>query len=119
LSGKRGFRVLCFVEVVIEAERHSFQRNKKVVWSVLDNECILLHLESHVYYTLNASGRFLWESLAEKKSFHRLLEDIMNRHDVDAETARGDLTEILEDLVKEGLVECDEIPVSGTGAGDR
>ena len=34
-----------------------FKRNKEVVWRTLGDDCILLHLESGIYYTLNEEGR--------------------------------------------------------------
>lgn len=85
----------------------SFKRNGRVTWRVLEGDCILLHLDSGVYYTLNHVGRFLWESLDGKRSLSDVHEAMLDRYEADAERMKGDLLEILEDLVKEDLVESD------------
>jgi len=85
----------------------NFKRNERVTWRVLEGDCILLHLDSGVYYTLNHVGRFLWESLDGKRSLLDIHEAILDRYEVDAERVKSDLLEILEDLVKEDLAKSD------------
>ena len=84
-----------------------FKRNGRVTWRVLEGDCILLHLDSGVYYTLNSAGRFVWESLDGKKSLSDIHEAMLDRYEADREGVKGDLLEILEDLMKEDLVESD------------
>ncbi len=81
-----------------------FKRNERVTWRVLEGDCILLHLDSGIYYTLNDVGRFLWESLDGKKSLSEIRETILDRYDVTPEKVKGDLPELIEDLKKEDLV---------------
>jgi len=85
----------------------NFKRNERVTWRVLEGDCILLHLDSGVYYTLNSAGRFVWESLDGKKSLSDIHEAMLDRYEADREGVKGDLLEILEDLMKEDLVESD------------
>ena len=85
----------------------SFKRNSRVTWRVLEGDCILLHLDSGVYYTLNSVGRFLWESLDGKRSLSDIHEAMLDRYEADAERVKSDLLEILEDLVREDLVKSD------------
>ena len=84
-----------------------FKRNGRVTWRVLEGDCILLHLDSGVYYTLNSAGRFVWESLDGKKSLSDIHEAMLDRYEADRESVKGDLLEILEDLIKEDLAESD------------
>jgi hypothetical protein len=86
---------------------NNLKRNERVTWRVLEGDCILLHLDSGVYYTLNSVGRFLWESLDGKRSLADIQEAMLDRYEADAERVKGDLLEILEDLVKEDLVKSD------------
>lgn len=81
-----------------------FRRNDRVTWRVLEGDCILLHLDSGIYYTLNEVGRFLWESLDGKNSLSEIHESILGHYEGEEETVRQDLLEILGDLVKEDLV---------------
>ena len=87
-----------------------FKRNKDVVWRTLGDDCILLHLESGTYYTLNEGGRLLWELLEGRSTLGEVQAKIMEQYEVDAEIIRGDLSEIIEDMIKEDLVEYDENP---------
>jgi hypothetical protein len=87
-----------------------FKRNKEVVWRTLGEDCILLHLESGIYYTLNEEGRMLWEALDGKNQLAEIRATIMEQYEVDAGTIQKDLIEIMQDLIKEGLVEYDKNP---------
>ena len=87
-----------------------FKRNQEVVWRALGDDCILLHLESGIYYTLNEEGRVLWEALDGKNKLAQIQSKIMEQYGVDAGTIQKDLIEIMEDLIKEDLVEYDKNP---------
>jgi len=87
-----------------------FQKEEKVVWRTLDKDCILLHLTSGIYYTLNEVGTFLWKSFDGKRRLQDIYEEILDRYEVDPEAAKNDLSELMEDLMKEGLVTYDEKP---------
>jgi hypothetical protein len=87
-----------------------FRKNGKVTWRTLGNDCILLHLKSGIYYTLNEEGRLLWESLDGKKKLAEIEEIIMDQYEVDAETLRRDLIEMIQDMIQEDLVEFNENP---------
>ena len=87
-----------------------FQKGEKVVWRALDKDCILLHLTSGIYYTLNEVGTFLWKSFDGKRRLQDIYEEMLDRYEVDPEAAKNDLFELMEDLVKEGLVTYDEKP---------
>ncbi|MCJ7773340.1 MAG: PqqD family protein [Desulfobacterales bacterium] len=82
----------------------SFVRNSDVSWKILEEKCILLNLISGNYYTLNKVGRFLWESLDEKKKLEEICEEIIDHYRIDAETVKNDIIDIIQDLLKEGLV---------------
>jgi len=87
-----------------------FKRNKEVVWRSLGDDCILLHLESGVYYTLNEEGRMLWEALDGENKLAEIRATILEQYEVDTGTIQKDLIEIMEDLIKEDLVEYDKNP---------
>jgi len=83
----------------------SFVRNSDVSWKILEDKCILLHLTSGNYYTLNKVGRFLWESLDGKKKLEDICEEVIDHYRIDTETVKNDIIEITRDLLREGLVE--------------
>ena len=85
-------------------------RNSDVSWKTLEDKCILLHLSSGYYYTLNEVGRFLWESLDGKKRLEQVHKEITRHYNIDTETAKSDIFRIIKDLTREGLVEEYETP---------
>lgn len=86
------------------------KRDEKVVWRTLEKDCILLHLTSGIYYTLNDVGRFLWESFDGKQKLRDIYEEMLNQYEVDPEMARNDMAELIDDLMQEGLLKHIEEP---------
>jgi hypothetical protein len=68
------------------------------------DDLVLLHLERGTYYTLNATGAFVWESLGGGAALGAVRDAIVSRFEVDAETAWRDLVELVGELEAEGLV---------------
>ncbi len=55
--------------------------------------------------TLNATGRCVWELLAEERSVDDLAAAVAERFDVDSERARTDVQAFLDDITRLGLLE--------------
>ncbi|MBI4775650.1 MAG: PqqD family protein [Deltaproteobacteria bacterium] len=85
-----------------------FKRGSEVTWSEIEDECVLLHLSTGRYYTLNEVGRFMWKSLDGKKSLSELHRSVIREYDVDEQSAKQDILEVVQDLLKEGLLETDD-----------
>lgn len=91
----------------------SFEKSEKIAWRVVEEDSVLLNLDTGYYYTLNEVGRFLWESLDGKKKLSVIHQDIIDYYDVAPETAKSDILELIDNLLKEGLVEIHESPEKG------
>ncbi|MCD6352720.1 MAG: PqqD family protein [Proteobacteria bacterium] len=90
-----------------------FTKSEKIAWRVVEEDSVLLNLDTGYYYTLNEVGRFLWESLDGKKELSAIHKEILDHYDVDPETAKSDILELIDNLLKEGLVEIHESPEEG------
>jgi len=84
-----------------------FRRNPHVTWSELEDECVLLNLSNGIYYTLNSVGRFVWESLDGSRSLAEVHRELVLQYDVDADRAEKDILELVDEFVREGLLESD------------
>ena len=82
-----------------------FVRSPEVNSTVLDQEAVLLNLESGVYYTLNPVGTAIWEQLTGEQTLTEILSAICTRYGVSADTARRDLAALATRLRREGLIE--------------
>jgi hypothetical protein len=76
-----------------------------VLVSQLDGESVLLSLQSESYYGLDEIGTELFGLLKTSGSIQQAYEHLLDRYDVDAETLRVDLIELIENLVRHGLIE--------------
>ncbi len=75
-----------------------------VVSRVVDGEAVLLDLESGKYFGLNEVGSFVWERIQTPASTDDLLSALHDAFDVDMDTLRADLDELVTDLEAKGLV---------------
>jgi hypothetical protein len=71
------------------------------------DEMVLLQLEHGVYFSLNATGAWIWERLATGATRDELCAGIVARFEVESAVARRDLDELLVELERAGLVEAD------------
>jgi hypothetical protein len=75
-----------------------------VLVSELDGESVLLNLRSESYFGLDEMGTRIWE-LLKSESIQRVYDTLLADYDVDPEMLRVDLSELLDNLVQQGLVE--------------
>ena len=88
--------------------QHYIKRNDKVSFRDFGSECILLHLDSGCYYTLNGVGRFIWQQLDPCAPLAAVHAAIQEHFAVDAEQAGSDLNELIDHLLSEDLVVVDD-----------
>jgi len=62
-------------------------------------------MEMNSLITLNATGRRVWELLAEDYSMDFLVAEVVEQFDVDIDTASADVQAFLDDLGRLGLLE--------------
>ncbi|AEN73134.1 hypothetical protein Rhom172_1207 [Rhodothermus marinus SG0.5JP17-172] len=74
-----------------------------------EGEGVLLHLETKSYYTLNATGVFIWEQLeAGRQTIEALVAALLDHYEVTQEEAERQVRAFLEELEREGLVQRQE-----------
>jgi hypothetical protein len=71
----------------------------------LGEEAAILGLRNSVYYGLNPVGARVWRLLQRPRSVGEICETIVNEYDVAAERCEGDLITLLQQMLREGLVE--------------
>jgi hypothetical protein len=87
-------------------------RNPKVIFKALATGAVLYSTEEEVYFGLNPVGVRVWELLPP---VHQTLDDVCRvlaaeYPDVGADVIRGDVTELIEELLKLGLVQAAPSP---------
>jgi hypothetical protein len=86
----------------------SFENKVKVPAHVLvrflDKEAVLLNLETEKYFGLDETGTRMWQLTTAAPDIRTAYEQLANEYDVDTETLRDNLFELLEKLTDNGLL---------------
>jgi hypothetical protein len=79
--------------------------SSRLEWREIDGEIVALDIEASKYLGGNRTAAALWPSLAAGATRDELLDTLLGRFDVDAETASRDLDAFLRSLEERGLIE--------------
>jgi hypothetical protein len=71
----------------------------------LEGESVLLNLGSERYFGLDATGTRMWELMTSQPCIALALEKLQEEYEVEPETLRAHLTELLSRLVENGLLQ--------------
>ena len=75
-----------------------------VLISQLQEESVILNLDSERYYGLDDVGTRFLSTLTGSESIEAAYEKLIGEYDVDADVLRQDLLELVENLVKQGIL---------------
>ena len=79
--------------------------NPKVIHTQLgEGQAVLLHLETHKYYSLNATGRLVWDLLGQGETQDALSSRIAEEYGIPVERAAADVKRIVRQLSDAGLL---------------
>lgn len=76
----------------------------EVLISNLQEESVILNLNSERYFGLDDVGTRMLSVLAESNTIEAAYERLRAEYDVDPQLLRNDLTSLIENLLRQGLV---------------
>jgi hypothetical protein len=76
-----------------------------VLISYLQEESVILNLDSERYFGLDAVGTQILSVLTTSDSIEAAYQKLVQGYDVDADVLRKDLLALVENLVEQGLVQ--------------
>lgn len=89
------------------------RNNQFIIRNIADDYVILPRGELAIHFdkTLitNELGAFIWKRLANETTIGELVTDVLTEYDVDEATARQDISEFVEQLRREGILESESI----------
>jgi hypothetical protein len=83
----------------------TIKRNIEVFASEIDDEVVMMNIESGRYYGMDAVGSRIWELISEKIRVRDLIAALMKEYDVGEEQCRSDVMEFLHELSDQNLIE--------------
>ncbi|MFC1771147.1 PqqD family protein [Candidatus Margulisiibacteriota bacterium] len=75
-----------------------------VVHSNIDQETLLINMDSGFYYSLDKIGSFIWENLTQNTDFENIVSNIIKKFKVDNIIAEKDLKYFMQKLSKENII---------------
>lgn len=77
----------------------------KVLAKQLDDELVILDLQSESYFGLDDIGTTMWNELIGAESIQQAYDALLEQFDVEPERLRADLQDLLASLVEGNLVQ--------------
>lgn len=78
--------------------------SSQVLFQEIANEFVLLNMETEKYFGLDEVGARFWETLKEDENAENSIAVLLSEYNVEEETLRTDLLELLGNLKRERLV---------------
>ena len=76
-----------------------------ILISEVGGESVLLNLSSERYFGLDDIGTQMWKTLIASDSIQAAYETLLAEYDVEASRLRDDLSDLIQKLMEQGLVE--------------
>ena len=78
--------------------------NEKMESTMVDNEIVMLDVQTGSYYALNSVGTYIWELLKESRNVEEICGAVVRTFDVEKERCEKELFVFLEKLHAENLI---------------
>lgn len=82
----------------------TFYRHEDKLSTELDQETVILDMDSGIYSQLNAVGTTVWNILAKPASLSFIIEKVVSTYEVKEEECREDILKFLRDLADNQLI---------------
>jgi hypothetical protein len=76
-----------------------------VSWRRVENDVVILDMNTSVYYSLNETGVVVWEVLGEGKSVDEAEKEVARRYVSEPRKVAGDVGKLIKSLLKENLLQ--------------
>jgi Coenzyme PQQ synthesis protein D (PqqD) len=86
---------------------------KHVMVRILDDEAVFLNLESERYFGLDPTGTRMWQLLTGAGTIDTAYRQLLDEYEVEPETLRAHLSELLQRLVDNGLLQIVSLETAG------
>jgi hypothetical protein len=96
-SDSKAERVLSFMDRVVVPSH--------VLVRFLDKESVLLNIETERYFGLDETGTRMWQLVTSAEKIDTAYRQLLEEYEVEAELLRENLTDLLKELIENGLLQ--------------
>lgn len=86
------------------SESSIIMKSGDLIMSVIDNEAVILGIETGMYIGLNEMGTEIWSRLNEPIRVSSLLETLINLYNEEETVIKDQVLEFLNDLLEKSLI---------------
>jgi hypothetical protein len=78
--------------------------NERALFRLIDDEAVILNLDSGQYFGLNAVAVRVWDLLGQGRMSAEICETLLGEYETDRETLAADVDGLLRELAESGLI---------------
>ena len=97
-----------FIEIMNIAFEQKLIASPETLVSVIAGESVILNTKNEQYYGLDEVGTGMWTKLTTSASIQVAYEALLTEYEIDEDSLRKDLIELIEKLQVQGLIKVDE-----------
>jgi Coenzyme PQQ synthesis protein D (PqqD) len=79
-------------------DESKFEVNPAVVYREIEGQVLLMLPEHHDLYTLNDTGKFVWQAIVEQRSLPEVSAALAARYNVPVSVISDDVQRLIDDL---------------------
>ena len=81
------------------------QRNPEQLFTIIDDEVVMLNIKHEEYLNLNSQAGFIWQQLKNPLSFGELTDQLCSAFNVDKKVCVKDTLDFIIELVEKGIIQ--------------
>jgi len=85
--------------------KQNTESGSRFIWRIVDDEALIVDLESGGFFSLDRVGTEVWTGLKDGLDLAQIVDAIAGKYGVDEQTVQRDVSELLEELSREGLMD--------------
>ena len=86
-------------------EDHSIlQVNAEIIDSEIDDETVMMDVETGAYYGLDSIASVIWKKIKEPTKYYDLIESLVADYEVERQQCNDDVMPLLEQMLESNLI---------------
>lgn len=81
-----------------------FVRSQDLIATELDDDTVMMSIETGAYYGLSGSGTLIWELLEVPRTKAEVIAALQERYDVSLDALQADVEAFIDDMLKNALI---------------
>jgi hypothetical protein len=86
------------------------RRRDGLIQAEVDGELVALHIDNGACYGFNVTATRVWALIESPRRLSEIKDTLLSEYEVDPDTCRAQLIDLLRELESDGLVELQSLP---------